>query len=419
MDSLYPFWMGALFIFFGILCILSERFPSPCLVVSSVCAHLAGVAFAIAAVVLYSINLAVMSFWWLCRDDNYYYSSWAPTNTPRSPEDMERCLEGKRIIQMVLGGVNVLLIILSVLQLCVSISCVVLGIKAVKKSFKKTDQVWLGGGGGEPVQDLVAPEQRVWVSSGMPTMREVRGKVVVVQKNSFTLGVPLQVEGGGGDGHVSDIQEKDKSLAKILEKAVVLCGGDNIILSHSSGSGIGTFWGMFLTPKRVAERVNPWLNHFLGQYIPDNPRPCFVVIAMDFPGFNLIQTIINLNWGDIMSVAMTKSDGVTVLTLKSDPGSACPPLCQILQTLCYSPVCCSVSQKLRSVLGTSHSTLGTVQINVGLLNMVLENALPCISRYGGAQCVCSPGLACVRHRSVVLYSINLAVLSLLVPVCQR
>ncbi|KAG7276553.1 hypothetical protein CRUP_019603 [Coryphaenoides rupestris] len=229
------------------------------------------------AVVLYSINLAVMSFWWLCRDDNYYYSSWAPTNTPRSPEDMERCLEGKRIIQMVLGGVNVLLIILSVLQLCVSISCVVLGIKAVKKSFKKTDQVWLGGGGGEP------------------------------------------------------------------------------------------------------ERVNPWLNHFLGQYIPDNPRPCFVVIAMDFPGFNLIQTIINLNWGDIMSVAMTKSDGVTVLTLKSDPGSACPPLCQILQTLCYSPVCCSVSQKLHSVLGTSHSTLGTVQIMVGLLNMGL-GALLCISR---------------------------------------
>jgi len=146
------------------------------------------------------------------------------------------------------------------------------------------------------VQDLVAPEQRVWVSSGMPTMREVRGKVVFVQKNSFTLGVPLQVEGEGGDGRVSDIQDKDKSLAKLLGKAAVLCGGDNIILTQSSGSGIGTFWGMFLTPRRVAEKVNPWLHHFLGQYIPDNPRPCFGVIAMDFPGFDLIQTIINLNW---------------------------------------------------------------------------------------------------------------------------
>ena len=61
---------------------------------------------------------------------------------------------------------------------------------------------------------------------------------------------------------------------------------------------------------------------------------------------------------DIMSVSMTKSEGVTVMTMNSDPGSAWPPLCQILKALCYSPVCCNVSQKLRSVLGTSHSALG-------------------------------------------------------------
>ena len=59
-----------------------------------------------------------------------------------------------------------------------------------------------------------------------------------------------------------------------------------------------------------------------------------------------------------MSLSMTKSEGVTVMTMTSDPGSACPPICQILQALCYSPVCCNVSQKLRSTLGTSHSALG-------------------------------------------------------------
>ncbi|CAL8248350.1 unnamed protein product [Lota lota] len=145
------------------------------------------------------------------------------------------------------------------------------------------------------VQDLVGPEQRVWVSSGMPTMKEVRGKVVLVQKSSFTLGVPLQAE-GGGDGRVSDIKDKENSLAKLLDQAAVACRGDNIVVSHSSGSGFGTFWGMFLTPRRVAERVNPWLNHYLGQYTPNHPRPCFGVLAMDFPGFDLIQNIINLNW---------------------------------------------------------------------------------------------------------------------------
>ncbi|KAK0155554.1 1-phosphatidylinositol phosphodiesterase [Merluccius polli] len=231
------------------------------------------------------------------------------------------------------------------------------------------------------VQDLVAQEQRVWVSSGMPTMREVRGKVVLVQKGSFNLGVPLQAE--GGDNRVSEIQDKEASLAKLLGQAMVACGGENIVMSHSSGSGFGTFWGMFLTPKRVAERVNPWLNHFLGQYAPNHPRPCFGVLSMDFPGFDLIQNIINLNWSDIMSVTMTRSDGVAILTMKSDAGSACPPLCQILKALCYSPVCCSVSQKLRSLLGTSHSALGMVQVMVGLMNMAL-GLLLCINRFSSS-----------------------------------
>ena len=51
------------------------------------------------------------------------------------------------VLQAILRGVSGLLIILSVLQLCLSISCVVLGIKAMKKGFKKENKVELGGGG--------------------------------------------------------------------------------------------------------------------------------------------------------------------------------------------------------------------------------------------------------------------------------
>ncbi|KAJ3598196.1 hypothetical protein NHX12_001707 [Muraenolepis orangiensis] len=139
----FPYWLGTLFILFGILCILSEKFPSPCLVVSSVSAHLAGVAFSITAVVLYSINLSSMSFWRTCNQYYNYYNRWDTTTTPPPGRevDLQKCLEGKRIISMVVGGVNVVLIILSVLQLCVSISCVVLGIRAVRKSFKKENQI--------------------------------------------------------------------------------------------------------------------------------------------------------------------------------------------------------------------------------------------------------------------------------------
>ncbi|KAF1388336.1 hypothetical protein PFLUV_G00089140 [Perca fluviatilis] len=78
-----------------------------------------------------------------------------------------------------------------------------------------------------------------------------------------------------------------------------------------------------------------------------------------------------------MSVTMTKADGITVFTVTSDPQSVYPPLCQILKSLCYSPVCCSVSQHLRRVQRTSQSVLGALHIMVGLLNIGLGTILIC------------------------------------------
>uniref|UniRef100_A0A8C9YKC2 Uncharacterized protein n=1 Tax=Sander lucioperca TaxID=283035 RepID=A0A8C9YKC2_SANLU len=78
-----------------------------------------------------------------------------------------------------------------------------------------------------------------------------------------------------------------------------------------------------------------------------------------------------------MSVTMTKADGITVFTVTSDPQSVYPPLCQILKSLCYSPVCCSVSQHLRRVQRTSQSVLGALHIMVGLLNICLGTILFC------------------------------------------
>lgn len=70
-----------------------------------------------------------------------------------------------------------------------------------------------------------------------------------------------------------------------------------------------------------------------------------------------------------MSVTVAKTNGVTVFTLTSDPESPCPPLCQILKGLCYSPPCYSVSELLRKVQRTSQSLLGVSY------NLVLEDAL--------------------------------------------
>lgn len=59
-----------------------------------------------------------------------------------------------------------------------------------------------------------------------------------------------------------------------------------------------------------------------------------------------------------MSVTVSSAEGVTVLTLTSDPNSSCPPLCQLLKGLCYSPGFCTVSQQLKENQGISQSTLG-------------------------------------------------------------
>ena len=59
-----------------------------------------------------------------------------------------------------------------------------------------------------------------------------------------------------------------------------------------------------------------------------------------------------------MSLTTTQADGLTVLTFTTGPESSCPPLCQIIKGLCYSPVCCSVSQHLRRVQRYYQSLLG-------------------------------------------------------------
>uniref|UniRef100_A0A674CVZ9 Uncharacterized protein n=1 Tax=Salmo trutta TaxID=8032 RepID=A0A674CVZ9_SALTR len=85
-------WGSLLFIAVGIMCILAEKFPSPCLVGINMLMNLSGASLAIAGIVLYSVDLMLM---------------------------------------------NALDIVLIVLQLCVTISSAVLGLKALYKNGKQ------------------------------------------------------------------------------------------------------------------------------------------------------------------------------------------------------------------------------------------------------------------------------------------
>uniref|UniRef100_A0A671W1F4 Uncharacterized protein n=1 Tax=Sparus aurata TaxID=8175 RepID=A0A671W1F4_SPAAU len=135
----FPFWLGAIFIMFGSIGILSEKYPSPCMVILNVTLNLlAGVAFAIAAIALYSINFA--DIWvWMCDDYDYRYRRHY---TPSPQEDMirEKCKEGSALVLMLARGINGLLIVLSVLELCLVISSAVLGIKALRNSERRENE---------------------------------------------------------------------------------------------------------------------------------------------------------------------------------------------------------------------------------------------------------------------------------------
>ncbi|XP_028281329.1 membrane-spanning 4-domains subfamily A member 15-like [Parambassis ranga] len=138
MDSTgFPFWLAALFILFGVMCIVSEKHPSPCLVTLNAILNVIGVAFAITAIVLYSMNMVDISVW-MCESDNYWYGRTTPSPSRDQALLQEKCLRGKEMLLMVLRGINGILIVLSVLELCVVFSAAVLGIQTLRSKEKAT-----------------------------------------------------------------------------------------------------------------------------------------------------------------------------------------------------------------------------------------------------------------------------------------
>ncbi|KAK3540790.1 hypothetical protein QTP86_001985 [Hemibagrus guttatus] len=140
------------------------------------------------------------------------------------------------------------------------------------------------------VEKLIQGDSNIWVKSTLPRLDEVRGKIVFIQEGSFLLGVPLMETDKKGDYKVTHIKDKEKITLQNLSLAMKECGRNSVILTYSSGTGIGTFEGMFLTPKRVAEKIDPWLYDYLQMLLAEGSELCFGIIAMDFPGFDLIQT---------------------------------------------------------------------------------------------------------------------------------
>ncbi|XP_035991367.1 uncharacterized protein LOC110366573 [Fundulus heteroclitus] len=135
------FGILSVFIVFGIICILSEKYPSPCLVIINVIVNLAGVALAITAIVLYSLIMGDIYPWFGCEQRDDYYWPYGRTIPSLSFLDTqyikERCLEARALTAMLMRGITGILIVLSAVELCVTISTAVLGIKALTRFSEK------------------------------------------------------------------------------------------------------------------------------------------------------------------------------------------------------------------------------------------------------------------------------------------
>ncbi|XP_051720774.1 1-phosphatidylinositol phosphodiesterase-like [Ctenopharyngodon idella] len=144
------------------------------------------------------------------------------------------------------------------------------------------------------VENMIKNATDIWVKPSVPRIGEVRGKIVFVQKDSFKLGIILSETDQKGDYIVTDVKVKEEKIKKHLEEAAEQCSkGTGLSLSYSSGTSLPK--SIKFLPNALAKEINPWLYDHLKEEFKKKPKPCFGIIAMDFPGFDLIQMVIKFN----------------------------------------------------------------------------------------------------------------------------
>ncbi|XP_061112001.1 1-phosphatidylinositol phosphodiesterase-like, partial [Conger conger] len=139
------------------------------------------------------------------------------------------------------------------------------------------------------IKKLINGDIDVWVKPSVPTMAEVRGKIVFMESKSVNLGVFNRDTYIKGDEKFKNLEKKMGIIIKRLNQATDICA-NNLALTASNGI---RFMGFFKTPKGAAKLINPELFKYLSNLLKSPQKPmCLGIIAMDFPGPDLIDVII-------------------------------------------------------------------------------------------------------------------------------
>ncbi|XP_017564183.1 uncharacterized protein LOC108433858 isoform X1 [Pygocentrus nattereri] len=136
------FWFGGVLIAAGIICILANKFPSPCLVCFVVLVNLVSVGLAITAIVFCSVELRRVYFHIHCNPPDYSYdrTTASPLKRAQMNELLKECENFQELVKFMGGGVHVMMLVFASLQICLSISSSVLSLKALFKK-KKGDEM--------------------------------------------------------------------------------------------------------------------------------------------------------------------------------------------------------------------------------------------------------------------------------------
>ncbi|XP_056336185.1 1-phosphatidylinositol phosphodiesterase-like, partial [Danio aesculapii] len=138
------------------------------------------------------------------------------------------------------------------------------------------------GAVAQVTEKLNRKKSEVWEDNEIPTMGQVRGKIVLIQSSTLKLGLPIQITELDGDAKETQMRQNIKLASENCDQ--------EMRLSYIGAKGESE------DPLEIAKTLNKPVDDYLLDLKGDTSRPnCVGIIAMDFPGPKVIETIINFN----------------------------------------------------------------------------------------------------------------------------
>ncbi|KAL4629346.1 hypothetical protein GN956_G16428 [Arapaima gigas] len=133
--------------------------------------------------------------------------------------------------------------------------------------------------------------KNLWLKDNVPCVGDAKGKIIILRSSTFEKGVFNQNASKKKDKKFKTTNGQVEVIMKRLKTAEPLCTQKTLVITDGSASAFLTKKG-----KSVAKEVNPNLCLAFESLLNGKSKPaCLGVIATDFPGPKLIDTIIKFN----------------------------------------------------------------------------------------------------------------------------